>query len=133
MTTEERIAELESQNERLQRWKKLLQDAPGECSEEIRKRCLETDYMAPIIGMWREKVQSLEAQLAEARKDTARLNWLEKRGFSSDPHGPETSANSTVHSWRENKLHAWTWSATWISSEFRTCRAAIDAAMEKQP
>jgi len=61
------IERLERENERLQRWKKLLEDAPGESKDSIRTRCLETDYIQPIVGEWRKKVERLERQLELGR------------------------------------------------------------------
>ena len=66
------IERLERENERLQRWKKLLEDAPGESKDSIRTRCLETDYIQPIVGEWRKKVERLERQL-EAAEAALRL------------------------------------------------------------
>ena len=59
--------------------------------------------------------------------DTERLNWLEGKGFATRvPDGPYRSAG--VHNWASDR-----WTAHWVSSEFTSARAAIDAAMAMDP
>lgn len=64
---------------------------------------------------------------AQAVTDTARLDWLEKVGFTTrNTEGRERVMN--VHSWASDD-GSWKWSAHYIGSEFPTARAAIDAAL----
>ncbi len=64
------------------------------------------------IRLLRDKVAYLEAQLAEARKDVERLDWMighhKSIGFASGDRAPEA----------------------WVST--CTLRSTIDAAMEKK-
>jgi hypothetical protein len=63
-----RIAELEAEQERLHRWKALLEATPGEVAETIRERAIESDALAPIVASWRAALQKAEcAECAELR------------------------------------------------------------------
>lgn len=63
----EAMNRIESENERLQSWKNMLEEAPGEAASIIRQRCLEGESLNPIIATviatWREKVEDLERKL----------------------------------------------------------------------
>ena len=76
---------------------------------------------AQRLEEYRVLIAALEAELATER---ARLDWLESKGFST--HRLEGEREMGVHSWGEPKR----WTAHYISSEYGTARAAIDAAME---
>ena len=73
------------------------------------------------------------ARLEELEKDAARLDWLERVGFSTTHQAGEDGRDYGVHSWLHgNPSHRWRWTARYISSEIPTARLAIDAAMARE-
>lgn len=75
------------------------------------------------------ELADVAAYLLELKRDRERLNWLETRGLSSmDPNRERYQ----VHSWRHGDSGPWMWTATRISSEFKSLRDAIDAAEKGQ-
>lgn len=96
----------------------------------------------PTIKNLLSEVARLKAELADARKDTVRLDWLSTTGFSTID---EVGGSPRVHSWRETKERTtyeelaywcpgmpfrWRWTAQTIGSEYETSREAIDAAID---
>jgi len=74
------------------------------------------------------EVVAMALELIEARKDVARLDWLERVGFATKVNS-RIEKCPAVHQWSELDGEIY-WTAHWISSEFKTARAAIDAALE---
>lgn len=67
------------ENERLNRWKELIERAPEfEAQKVAVERFLKTEAMQPIIQVWREKVNSLEAENVEL---LSALKALEDEAF----------------------------------------------------
>lgn len=66
-------AEIIAENERLQRWFKLLQDAPGEAKEIIRERCLSSEYVQPIVEDWKRSLLNYEKTTRKLAEENTRL------------------------------------------------------------
>lgn len=83
------------------------------------------DGLCPIHQEAANRIETLEA-------DAKRLNWLERMGFSTHRNSRREGpiGDPGVHAWRDSEQ--WGWTAAWISSEFDSCREAIDAAMRGQ-
>lgn len=67
---------LQDDLERIGRWERLMDEAPGEAREVIRERFLQSEAIAPIVEAWKRKVAELEQdsaalqqQLLEARTE----------------------------------------------------------------
>lgn len=86
---------------------------------------LSDNDMAALTAVLTE-LDAYAMEIAELRKDKARLDWLERVGFACSNSG--TIDAPRVHCWGGCSPLRWT--ATYISSEFTNARAAIDAAME---
>jgi hypothetical protein len=71
----------------------------------------------------------MEAELAEAREDSARLDWLESKGLSTTHDA--NARDYGVHNWQDRENNRRMWTARRINSELRSLRAAIDAARYK--
>lgn len=111
-----RIAELEAE---AQRWRKAHDKIIA--------------YAADVEERAKESIAEAAAESAALREDKARLDWLEQIGFSTrhDTFLPgHPLVKSGVHS-RRAESGEWMWTARWISSEFKTARAAIDAARKE--
>jgi hypothetical protein len=70
-----------------------------------------------MLEDFKRDVAELKAELAEARKDTERLNWLETKGDVKHDFRGWHSAEYPQHR----------------QLRYKSMREAIDAAMEKQP
>lgn len=73
------------------------------------------------VCYWRTKAE-------EWRRDAERMDWLERVGFSTqNPQTGERTMN--VHCY--GPVNGRKWTAHYISSQFETARAAIDAARKE--
>jgi len=91
-----------------------------------------TKHFDDTMAAKKSGYEDAQAEFAELRKNKERLDWLESKGFAttrnSKGDGPEDDPG--VHSWNDYKTGERGWTAAWISSEFKSAREAIDAAME---
>lgn len=46
-------------------WKKMLEAAPGEAAEVIRERCLSSQYLQPIVAVWKSKLSEKDDLIRE--------------------------------------------------------------------
>lgn len=98
----------------------------------------DNERLCAEMERWKVAYSDAYTENTELRKDKARLDWLEKIGFSTVRIGGNGPADAPgVHSWREflpgTNNFLWRWTAHWIGSEYRTAREAIDAAMKGKP
>ena len=98
-------------------------------NEELR----EYEECGLVMTAQRERIEELEAALAEAREDTARLDWLESKGLTTNHNEDGRTRDYGVHSWEDRDAKKRMWTARYISSELPTLRAAIDAARKERP
>lgn len=80
MNTPEEFQRLQEENERLQRWKSMLENAPGESHETIRERALSADYIQPVIASWKEgntKLRSLCQKMVDLLTEQC-ASWTQK-------------------------------------------------------
>lgn len=72
----ERITELEAENERLSRWRRLLLECPkGEARQTGLERFAMSDGIQPIIAAWKNRVAELEAELAKHQQSSFHPDW----------------------------------------------------------
>lgn len=87
------IAALAGEVERLKDWQRTIENAPGEARAVAIERLADSEAIAPIIQVWREKVvaaeSALSAMTARARKIRAALKPFADIGLvqDQDPNG----------------------------------------------
>jgi hypothetical protein len=115
-------------SEQLGRYYPEMAHAPKWTGRDASISMAETAIQSPTVQQVRDEIEELRA-------DRARLDWLERKGFSTSQDG-KADRDYGVHCWKHRLGHAdeepdWKWTARWISSSFTDARAAIDAARSK--
>lgn len=110
-----------------------LNAALTEASRQLAEK--ESEYVAVLSDRNTLMIdyQNRGLEIAELRvkleAETKRLNWLERLGFSTNRNnrGSGPKDDPGIFCWIEGHVKSWT--ACWIRSDFKTMRAAIDAAI----
>lgn len=69
---------LRDEIERLNDWKRIIENAPGQAKDTAIERFNFTQSIMPIIEIWKEKVQTLEAELQQMKAAVPDYDILEQ-------------------------------------------------------
>jgi len=127
MTIAQLEAEVERLREEIRQWEES--DAAAPVLAAAMARLLDPVLLTNPVDV--PEIDCLSAEVEALRADKARLDWLEKIGFSTG-HADDP-ARPGVHCWKyqasDISFMEWRWTAHYIGSEFKSAREAIDAAM----